>query len=73
MNNEIRNLTEETIFNLYKKDYPKIVEFVKAGLSTGETPKTIWKFLQGKLGKSSATAAHISLVASYLVRCPNGA
>lgn len=62
----LQSITGEFMYNHFKTNYPTIVEGINALLSKGETPDKIHKFFQKKLGKQSATAAHIGIVADYL-------
>ena len=76
LNPEIRHELEKSMFAIYKENYPTIFSFVKECVKKGYTPSQVATFFGKKFGRDRSDrlqAAQISLVASYLIHCPQDA
>lgn len=73
LHQEIRHELEKSMFNTYKENYPTIFSFVNECVKKGYTPSQVKTIFEKKFDRDRSDrlqAAQISLVASYLVRCP---
>lgn len=73
MNTEITNMLQEEIYKIYRDNYPSIFSLVKEGVKHGYSPKDIKKEFEKKWPNDRLQIAQIGMLASYLVRCPDGA
>lgn len=65
MSQELKQLTEKTIFEIYLSQYPKIIEFIRKAIKQGYTPSQIERYVLSRSGKS-VVVCHIRLAANYI-------